>query len=172
MLWSWFLHGSLVTLLVLKSASVQADAFVNFLAKQKIGQDMTVTGGFKRFSGTRHFFQRDDKTGEVQDFDYYGMVFLPTTLIGDGTLSLKASPSNSMLLLHVDPDLVKDLPEQGEDFWFTGTLIGFQHGVSGITSSVFSGGFPYLLLKRVSTAAPPEFPPSPPAAQEVPSSAP
>ena len=172
MLWSWLLRGSLVTLLVLKSASVHADEFVNFFAKQKIGQDITVIGRFKRFSGTRNFFQRDDKTGAVQHFDYYGMTFLPTTLIGAGTLSLKASSMNSMLLLHVDLDLVKDLPEQGEEVWFTGALIGFQHGVSGITTGVLSGGSPYLLLKRVSTAAPPGSSPSPQAAKEAPPPAP
>ncbi len=172
MFWYWLLRGSLVIFFMLQGASIQADEFVNFFAKQKIGQEMTVTGGFKRFSGTRHFFQRNDKTGEVRDFDYYGMIFLPTVMIGEGALALKASSLNSMLLFHLDPALTKDLPEQGDNVWFTGTLIGFQYGVTGITTSVFSGGLPYLLLHRVSTSAPPGFSPSPPAVRETPRPAP
>jgi hypothetical protein len=61
-----------------------------------------------------------------------------------------------MLLLYSDEELVKDLPEQGENIWFTGTLIGFQYGISGMITSPFSGGDPYILLTRVSTVAPPE----------------
>jgi hypothetical protein len=149
-------HAGLVLLVFLSHSPVWADAFVNFLAKQKVGQEITVTGGFRRFSYKKHFFRRDYKTGEVENFEYFGMTLLPTTIIGNGSLSLKASVMDAMLLLYPDQDLVKDLPEQGENLWFTGTLIGFQYGVSGIINSPLSGGDPYILLKRISTQPPPE----------------
>ncbi len=65
-----------------------------------------------------------------------------------------------MLFLYPDEELVKDIPEDGEDLWFTGTLLGFQYGISGIVDSAFSGGDPYILLKRVSTPPQQESSPS------------
>jgi hypothetical protein len=64
-----------------------------------------------------------------------------------------------VLFLYPDEGVVKDVPEEGEDLWFTGTLIGYQYGISGITNSVFSGGAPYILLQHVSHQPPPETPP-------------
>jgi len=142
---------------------------VNFLAKQKIGQEITVTGGFRRFSYKRRFFHRDEKTGEVENFEYFGMTIVPTMIIGNGKLSLRANVIDSMLLVYTDQELVKDLPEQGENLWFTGTLIGFQYGISGIITSPFSGGDPYILLTRISAVAPPEAysgAPAPPTPRE------
>lgn len=156
MLVSWALRGMLFVLVSVLSSEAWADEFVNFLAKQKVGQEITVTGGFRRFSYKKHFFRRDDKTGDVENFEYFGMTLVPTMIIGNGKLMLHANVIDSMLLLYPDQELVKDLPEQGENMWFTGTLIGFQHGISGIISSPFSGGDPYVLLKRISPIAPPE----------------
>jgi hypothetical protein len=153
---AWIVRGSVFILIIVLNASVWADEFVNFLAKQQVGQEIMVTGGFRRFSYKKHFYHRDDKTGEVANFEYFGMTMVPTMIIGNGTLSLQANVIDSMLLVYEDPELVKDLPEQGENLWFTGTLIGFQYGISGIISSPFSGGDPYVLLRRVSTLAPPE----------------
>lgn len=156
MLRSRLLKGSLFVLALVLSKQGWADEYLNFLAKQQVGQEMTVTGGFRRFSDKKHFFHRNDKTGEVENFDFFGMTLTPTVLIGNGTLSLRANAINFMLLLYPDEDIVKDLPEQGSELWFTGTLIGFQYGVSGIITSPYSGGGPYLLLKRLSTVPPPE----------------
>ena len=159
MLQSRFLKGSLFVLALVLSDQGWADEYLNFLAKQQVGQEITVTGGFRRFFDKKHFFRRNDKTSEVENFDFFGMTMTPTMIIGNGTLSLRANAINFMLLLYPDEEIVKDLPEQGSELWFTGTLIGFQYGVSGITSSPFSGGGPYLLLKRLSTVPPPEASP-------------
>jgi hypothetical protein len=150
----WAIQGSVVLCAVLWSGPAWPDAFVEFFYKQKIGQEITVTGGFRRFAYKKKFFQRDYKTGTVQYFEYFGMTLLPTKIIGDGSLSLQANVLDSMLLLYPDQELVKDLPEQGENVWFTGTLIGYQYGISGISSSVASGGDPYILLQRISTQPP------------------
>ncbi len=156
----WAVRGSLVLLTLLLSASAWADAFVNFFSKQKVGQEITVTGGFRRFSYKRKFFRRNYKTGEVEHFEYFGMSMVPTKIIGDGSLSLPASLFDTMLFVYPDEELVKDLPETGENLWFTGTLIGFQYGISGIINSAFSGGDPYILLKRISHEPPQESPSS------------
>jgi hypothetical protein len=148
------LQGSMVLSVLFFAALAWADAFVNFFAKQKIGQEITVTGSFRRFSYKRQFFERNYKTGEVQYFNYFGMTMVPTTIIGDGALSIPASLFDTMLLLYDDESLVKDLPEQGDKLWFTGTLIGYQYGISGITSGALSGGDPYILLKKISTQPP------------------
>ena len=149
-------RGSVVLVGLLLNEAAWADAFVNFFYRQKVGQEITATGRFRRFSYQKQFFRRDDKTGEVEYFYYFGMSMMPTKLIGDGALSLPASRLDAVLFLYADEALVKDLPEQGEDLWFTGTLIGFQYGISGIISSAGSGGDPYILLKRVSTQPPQE----------------
>ena len=152
-------RGSVVLVGLLLNEAAWADAFVNFLLKQKVGQEITVTGGFRRFSYKKQFFRRDDKTGEVEYFEYFGMTMVPTKIIGNGSLSLRASVLDAMVFLYPDQELVKDLPEQGENLWFTGTLIGFQYGTSGIISSALSGGDPYILLKRISTQPPQETTP-------------
>jgi hypothetical protein len=149
-----FFQGSVVFATLLLHSFVWADAFVEFFAKQKVGQEITVTGGFRKFGYKRHFYQRDYKTGEVQYFDYFGMSMVPTTIIGNGTLSIKASLFDTMLFVYADEELVKDLPQEGENIWFTGILIGYQYGISGITSGALSGGDPYILLKRVSKEPP------------------
>src|SRR5262249_24456899 len=141
-----FLKGSLFVLALVLSKQGWADDYLNFLAKQEVGQEMTVTGGCRRFSDKKHFFHRNDQTGEVENFDFFGMTVVPTMFIGNGTLSLRANAINFMLVLYPDEEIVKNLPEQGGELWFTGTLIGFQFGVSGIITSPFSGGGPYLLL--------------------------
>jgi len=157
-MWSyWIVRGSVVSLVLLSSGPIwAADAFVRYFARQKVGQEITITGRFHRFRYKRQFFQRNDKTGEVQYFDYFGITLTPTQVVGNGSFSQEAKKIDSVLLLYPDEELVKDLPEQGENLWFTGTLLGFQYGISGIVNSVFSGGDPYILLKRVSTQPPQE----------------
>ncbi len=150
----WAIRGGVVTLVLLLSELAWADAFVRFLYQQKVGQEMTVTGYFRRFSYKKQFFRRDDKTGNVEYFEFYGMSMVPTQIIGNGSLSMRANALDSVLFLYPDQELVKDLPEQGANLWFTGTLLGFQYGISGITSAPGSGGDPYILLKRVSTQPP------------------
>jgi len=152
----WIVQGSVISLVLLASGpSWAADAFVRYFARQKVGQEITITGQFRRFQGKRQFFQRNDKTGEVQYFDYFGLVLIPTQIVGDGSFAQKARRIDSVLLLYPDEELFKDLPDQGENLWFTGTLLGYQYGISGIITSVFSGGDPFILLKRVSTQPPP-----------------
>jgi hypothetical protein len=150
----WVIQGGIAILVLLLSELAWADAFVRFLYQQKVGQEMTVTGYFRRFSHKKQFFRRDERTGKVEYFEFYGMTIIPTQIIGNGSLSLQANVLDSVLLLYPDQDLVKDLPEQGANIWFTGTLLGFQYGISGITSAPGSGGDPYILLKRVSTQPP------------------
>jgi hypothetical protein len=150
----WAVRGSLVMFVLLLSELTWANAFVKFLYQQKVGQEITVTGYFRRFSYKKQFFRRDDKTGTVEYFEFYGITMVPTRIIGNGSLSLKANILDGVLLLYPDQELVKDLPEKGENLWFTGTLLGFQYGISGITSAPGSGGDPYILLKRVSTQPP------------------
>ena len=153
-------RGSVILLTLLSSRSVwAADAFVRFFSLQKVGQEITVTGDFRRFSYKRHFFQKNDKTGDVQYFDFFGMSLVPTQIVGNGSFSQKANTLDTILFLYPDEEVVKDLPELGDNLWFTGTLLGFQYGMSGIVNSAFSGGDPYILLKRVSTQPPQESPP-------------
>ncbi|MCS6926623.1 MAG: hypothetical protein NZ578_12050 [Candidatus Binatia bacterium] len=150
----WTMPGSVGILVLLLSELAWADAFVRFLYQQKVGQEMTVTGYFRRFSYKKLFFRRDDKTGKVEYFEFYGLSMIPTQIIGNGSLSLRPNALDSVLFLYPDQELVKDLPEQGANLWFTGTLLGFQYGISGITSAPGSGGDPYILLQRVSTHPP------------------
>ncbi|HEV8715417.1 MAG TPA: hypothetical protein VGX03_21630 [Candidatus Binatia bacterium] len=157
----WIVRAGVIVLTLLSSGPAwTADAFVRFFALQRVGQEITLTGRFQRFNYKRQFFERNDKTGEVRYFDYFGMTLTPTRILGSGAFSQEANKLDSVLFLYPDEELVKDLPEQGEDLWFTGTLIGYQYGISGITNSVFSGGAPYILLQRVSPQPPPEAPPS------------
>jgi len=150
----WAVRGSMVMFVLLLSELTWANAFVNFLYQQKVGQEISVTGYFRRFSYKKQFFRRDYKTGAVEYFEFYGITMVPTRIIGNGSLSLKANILDGVLLLYPDQELVKDLPEKGENLWFTGTLLGFQYGISGITSAPGSGGDPYILLKCVSTQPP------------------
>jgi hypothetical protein len=156
-------HGCLVavcTLLV--SAQARADAFVEFFTKQKVGQEITVTGGFRKFHYKRQFYERNIKTGDVKYYEYFGMSMVPTQIFGVGSLALKASLHDTILFVYADETLVNDLPEEGQDVWFTGTLIGYQYGINGITSGALSGGDPYILLTRISKQPPPEAMPVPP----------
>jgi len=155
MLMSRILLSGLAVSALLWNSPVWADAFVEFFAKQKVGQEITVTGGFRKFHYKRQFYQRDYLTGEVQYFDYFGLSMVPTTIIGDGTLSIVASLFDTMLFVYADEALVRDLPEEGDNFWFTGTLIGYQYGINGITSGARSGGDPYILLRHISKEPPP-----------------
>ena len=143
--------------LLYPSAEAWADAFVRFFAEQKVGQEITVTGGFRRFPDLdkRRYFIRDRRTGDVEYVEYYGMTMLPTLVVGNGSVSMKASIMDRILLFYSDRALVKDIPLKGESYWFTGTLIGYQYGTMGITRGMGIGGDPYILLRSVS-ATPPE----------------
>lgn len=157
----WIIRGSMILLTLLSSGpACAADAFVRFFSLQTVGQEITLTGHFHRFSYKRQFFERNYKTGEVHYFDYFGMTMTPTQIIGNGSFSQEANRLDTVLFLYPDEALVKDIPEDGEDLWFTGTLLGFQYGISGIVDSAFSGGDPYILLKRVSTQPQQESSPS------------
>jgi hypothetical protein len=154
------MRGSVVSLALLSSGpSWAADAFVRYFARQKVGQEITITGHFHRFHYKRQFFRRNDKTGDVQYFDYYGIALTPTQVVGNGSFAQEARRIDTVLLLYPDEALVKHLPDQGENLWFTGTLLGYQYGISGIVNSAYSGGDPYILLKRVSTQPPQESAP-------------
>lgn len=147
---------SCVTLVMLVAGTPMrvAACFADFFPKQQVGQEMTLTGQFYRFSYARRFFRRDPQTGQVDYFTFFGVEVVPTTIIGDGTLSQEPKQIDSLLLLYPDEELVRDLPEKGDKIWFTGTLLGYQHGASGITSAFGIGGMPYILLKGFSDQAP------------------
>ena len=147
---------SCVTLVMLVAGTPMrvAACFADFFPKQQVGQEMTLTGQFYRFSYARRFFRHDPKTGQVDYFTFFGVEVVPTTIIGDGTLSQEPKQIDSLLLLYHDEELVRDLPEKGDKIWFTGTLLGYQHGASGITSAFGIGGMPYILLKGFSDQAP------------------
>jgi len=152
----WVVRGSVLAIVLLSShLSWAADPFVRFFARQPVGQEITVTGRFRLFHYKRQFFQRNDKTGEVRYFDYFGLTLIPTRIVGNGSLAQDANRLDTLLFLYADEELVKNLPEQGENVWFTGTLLGFQYGISGITNSAYSGGEPYLVLKNVAAQPPP-----------------
>ncbi len=145
--------AALVTLVAATHGRVAA-CFADFFQQQKVGQEMTLTGEFYRFPRARRFFRRNEKTGRIDYFTFFGVSVVPTTIIGNGTMSQEARPIDSLLLLFPDEDLVRDLPQTGEQIWFTGTLLGYQHGTSGITEVFSIGGRPYILLKRFSDQAP------------------
>lgn len=149
----WWSCAALVTLVAGTPVRVAA-CFADFFQQQKVGQEMTLTGEFYRFPQTRRFFRRDYKTGRVDYFTFFGVSVVPTTIIGNGTMSQEARSIDSLLLLFPDEGLVQDLPETGEQIWFTGTLLGYQYGASGITDAFGIGGMPYILLKRFSDQAP------------------
>ena len=154
------LHGAVF---LYPSAEVWADAFVRFFANQKVGQEITVTGGFRRFPDRdkRRYFVRSPQTGDVEYVEYYGMTMLPTLVVGNSAVSIKASIMDRMLLFYSDQDIVKDIPLKGESYWFTGTLIGYQYGTMGITRGMGIGGDPYILLRSVSATPPDNLPPPP-----------
>jgi hypothetical protein len=153
---------TVVACTLLVSAQAWADAFVEFFTKQKVGQEITVTGGFRKFHYKRRFYERNHRTGDVKYYEYFGMSMVPTQIFGVGSLAQKASLHDTILFVYADETLVKDLPEEGQDVWFTGTLIGYQYGINGITSGALSGGDPYILLTRVSKEPPPQAIPMPP----------
>lgn len=144
---------ALVSLLV-GIPSWAASSFAKFFVQQKVGQEMAMTGAFFRFPTTRRFFRRDQQTGKVEYFTFFGASIVPTTIIGNGALSQEPRPLDALLLLYPDEAVVKDLPETGDKIWFTGTLLGYQHGASGITEAFGIGGTPYILLQGFSTRAP------------------
>ena len=147
---------SCVTLVMLVAGTPMrvAACFADFFPKQKVGQEMTLTGQFYRFSYARRFFRRDHQTGQVDYFTFFGIEVVPTTVTGNGTMSQEPRQIDSLLLLYPDEELGRDLPETGDQIWFTGTLLGYQHGASGITSAFGIGGMPYILLKGFSDQAP------------------
>lgn len=147
-------RGSVVLVILLLSVSAWADAFTNFFYKQRIGQEITVTGRFGRLSQQLSFFENNYKTGDVTYFKYFSTTVFPTAILGNGSLAWPPQRLETVLFLYPDEGLVKDLPMQGDNLWFTGTLIGYQYGTAGITSDVGTGGAPYILLKRVSTQPP------------------
>ena len=151
-----WLHLLIGVALLSPSAEARAGALVRFLAKQKVGQEITVTGGFQRFpdQDKRRYFIRDSRTGDVEYVEYYGMTMLPTLIVGNGTVSIQASIMDRILLFYSDRALVKDIPLKGESYWFTGTLIGYQYGTMGITRGMGVGGDPYILLRSVSASPP------------------
>ena len=154
--------GCVVICTLLLNTRGWADPFVEFFTKQKVGQAITVTGGFRKFTYKRQFYERNHKTGDVKYYEYFGMSMVPTQIFGEGSLALKASLHDTMLFVYTDEMLVKDLPEEGQDLWFTGTLIGYQYGINGITSGALSGGDPYILLTHISKQPPQEAIPVPP----------
>lgn len=151
--------------LVQPNPAAGAGAFVRFFANQEVGQEITVTGGFRRFpnKGKRRYFATNARTGAVEYVEYYGMTMVPSLVVGKGSVSMKASLMAKMLLFYSDPALVADIPLKGETYWFTGTLIGYQYGATGITRGMGMGGDPYILLKRVSAKPPEDLPTPPPA---------
>ena len=63
----WRCATVVATLLV--NTSAWADAFVEFFTKQKVGQEITVTGGFHKFAYKRQFYERNHKTGDVKYYE-------------------------------------------------------------------------------------------------------
>ena len=55
------------------------------------------------------------------------------------------------MVFYPDEKVVKDLPIEGDNVWFTGTLLGYQYG-DGITTGAGIGGYPYLLFKSMEPA--------------------
>ncbi len=147
--------GSAVLIMLVVGTPVRVAAcFADFFQQQKVGQEMTLTGEFYRFPQTRRFFRRDYKTRRVDYFTFFSVAVVPTTIIGNGAMSQEARPIDSLLLLFPAEELVRDLPQTGDKIWFTGTLLGYQYGSSGITEAFGIGGMPYILLKRFSDQAP------------------
>ena len=146
--------GAALVVLLVNMPSWAASSFADFFVQQKIGQELTITGAFSRFPMARRFFRRDHQSGNVEYFTFFGASIVPTMIIGDGALSQEPRPLDSLLLLYSDKEVVKGLPETGDNIWFTGTLLGYQHGGSGITKAFGIGGTPYILLQSFSTQAP------------------
>ena len=115
-----------------------------FFAQQKVGQKIAVTGGFKRYPARwkKQYFMRDSVTGDVEYMGYFGMTMVPTLVVGNGSVSIKASLMDKMLLLYLDQGQVKDLPLKSDPFWCTGTLISYQYGTKGITRGMGVAGIP------------------------------
>ncbi len=57
-------------------------------------------------------------SGKVEYVEYYGMTMLPTLVVGNGTVAMKASIMDRMLLFYADRDIVKDIPLTGEAYWY------------------------------------------------------
>lgn len=145
-------RSALLTVVAMFGLCVQsawADAFVDFFRHQQIGQEIWVQGPFRRNAQVKHLFKKDDKTGAVEYYTLFATVILPTRLIGKGVLHKAPQNSDVVVVFYPDESAVKDLPVEGDNVWFIGTLFGYQGGTTAITTSVGSGGYPYLLLKQV-----------------------
>ena len=150
-----------VASLVLSAPPVWADAFVNFFRQQKIGQEIKVQGPFRRNSRQMNLFKKDDKTGKIEYYTFFGTVILPTHLSGNGSLTQEVRRMDVMMALYPDEDMVKDLPVEGAKVWFIGTLLGYRHGGEGITTGLGTGCPPLMLLKSLEPAEPEKPSPSP-----------
>ena len=76
--------------LLCRNSVTWADAFVRFFVQQKVGQKITVTGGFRRFPTRqkKQYFMRDSMTGNVEYMGYFGMTIVPTLVVGNGSVSI------------------------------------------------------------------------------------
>jgi hypothetical protein len=146
--------------LVPLASPTRADPFVEFFRQQKIGQELKVQGPFRCNSQQMRVFKKDEKTGKVEYYTFFATVILPTQIIGSGSHTQKARGLDVLVVFYPDKDAVKDLPVEGDHVWFTGTLLGYQHG-DGITTGVGIGGPPYILLKGIEPAEPEKPTPSP-----------
>jgi hypothetical protein len=138
-----------VTMLGLCVQSAWADAFIDFFRHQQIGQEIWVQGPFRRNAQVKHLFKKDGKTGAVEYYTLFATVILPAHLIGNGVLHKAPRSSDVVVVFYPDESAVKDLPVEGNNVWFIGTLFGYQWGRQAITTSIGSGGYPYLLLQQV-----------------------
>ncbi len=129
-----------------------ADPFVEFFRQQKIGQEIRIQGPFRRGFYKKRFFKKDYKTGQVENYEFFTTVILPTHLVGNGSLTQKPRRLDIVVVFYSNENLVRDLPLEGDHVWFIGTLLGYQHGTEGITTDVGTGGPPYMLLKSVERA--------------------
>lgn len=133
-----------------------ASQFLRFFSNQKVGQEITVTGGHRYFADRqkRRYFIHKSGEGPVEHVEYYGLTMIPTFLAGNGSISIAPRLWDKMLILYVNQDMVQRIPANGDSYWFTGKLIGYQYGTMGITKIMNTGGQPYVLLERVSAHPP------------------
>lgn len=133
-----------------------ASQFLRFFADQKVGQEITVTGGHRHFADRqkRRYFIQKSGEGPVEHVEYYGLTVIPTFLAGNGSISIAPSLRDKMLILYGNQNMVKRIPAKGDSYWFTGKLIGYQYGTVGITKIMNTGGQPYLLLDSVAAHPP------------------
>ena len=60
--------------------------------------------GIRRFStrSRKQYIMRDSVTGDVEYMEYFGMTMVPTLVVGNGSVSIKGSLMDKMLLLCFD----------------------------------------------------------------------